>query len=180
MAPPDRPNACGWQSGGPDWSARGERIGWASGEDVYLDPNAAFAAVQRTAAAHRDPITMTARTLWKRMHERGLLASVDPRGGKTRHTVRVTLAGVRVGVLHLHRSVLFPPAEGGPSGPAEADARPIQEAGGATDRATPTADPAGWPTECPAAAPTNPGPEIEVGHSGHPAEADTPDPVEYF
>ena len=109
----------GWRREGLDWRAGGERVGWADRDFVYLLPDAVFGAVQKLAAAGRDPITMSSRTLWSRLHERGLLAGLDTRGDRTRFTVRLTVAGERVPVLKFPRTVFFPAAASGPSGPPE-------------------------------------------------------------
>jgi len=89
------------------------RIGWATGDTISLDPDAAFAEVQRLASNQREPITMSAQTLWRRLHERKLLARVDNRGNRVRYTVRVTLGGAQVPVLCFDRSVFFPSAQSG-------------------------------------------------------------------
>lgn len=117
--PPAGPDIAGWRRDGAGWSARGNRIGWATADTVYLDPDATYAEAQRMATTQREPITMGPRTFWKRMYERGLLAAVDTRGGKVRFTARATLGGERVEVLHLHRRTLFPGDPSVPSGPDE-------------------------------------------------------------
>src|SRR5207302_5717485 len=50
---PERPHAWGWRSrivGAGDnieerWDAQGARVGWVSGTDLYLEPEASYAAV---------------------------------------------------------------------------------------------------------------------------------------
>jgi hypothetical protein len=115
--PPDRPDGSGWRRDGDGWTARGNRIGWADGDAIYLDPDATYAEVQRLAVTQREPVTMSPRTLWKRLHERKLLTKVDTRGGRVRFAARATLGGERVDVLHVHRRTLFPDGAGGPGGP---------------------------------------------------------------
>src|SRR5439155_983782 len=77
VAAPDgnRPNA-----GGGAWGWRlnaygthepmGDRVGWLDGEDLYLDPDAAYAAVQRLGQEIGDRIALTPQTLRKRLKER--------------------------------------------------------------------------------------------------------------
>ena len=45
------------------WRTGGEQVGWADCDFLYLLPDAAFATVQKLAAAGREPITMSSRTL---------------------------------------------------------------------------------------------------------------------
>lgn len=85
------------------WEPKGSQVGWVDKRDLYLDPRAAYRAVQQVA--HTDGITMTERTLWKRMKERGMLASTDESRG--RHFVRKVLQGSRRKVLHLQLETLI-------------------------------------------------------------------------
>jgi hypothetical protein len=91
-------NALGWRSD----TACGARIGWVDGDDLYLEPDAAYAAVQRLARAGGDGFAISLSTLKRRLDERKLLASTDTRGEKRRFEVRRTLSGIRRTVLHLH------------------------------------------------------------------------------
>jgi hypothetical protein len=94
---PEHPEAWGWRFSGEEWRPQGERVGWVDGIDLYLEPEAAFAATQRQGRNSGDPLTVTSRTLNKRLHERGLLASTD----LPHLTVRRVLQGSRRRVLHL-------------------------------------------------------------------------------
>lgn len=104
---PDDPELWGWRrqligTGSyerEEWRPQGERVGWVSEEDIYLEPDAAFAAVQRLAREQGASLPITKTTLWKRMEERKLLASTDFK--RQRNTVRVTIDGVRRAVIHL-------------------------------------------------------------------------------
>jgi hypothetical protein len=94
------------------WRAQGERIGWVDVVDakdghqhVYLEPDAAYAAAQEFAREQGESLSVTSQTLWKRLREQGLLASVDAQRG--RNTVRHSLDGVRREVLHLHSGSLL-------------------------------------------------------------------------
>lgn len=80
----------------------GDQIGWVDlgGAQVYVEPDAAYRAVQAYAPdGHGLPVSLA--TLRRRLHEKGLLASVEVRGGKTHLTVRRVLSGVRREVLHV-------------------------------------------------------------------------------
>ncbi len=80
----------------------GDRVGWVDGEDVYLDPTAAFQAAQRMVGPGGDGLTVNEQTLRKRLNEKGLLASKD----SGRLTVRKMLEGKRRSVLHLKTEAL--------------------------------------------------------------------------
>jgi hypothetical protein len=100
--------AWGWQETRSEWGVerrpRGERVGWVDGEHLYLEPDAAYAAVQRLARDGGDSLPVTAPTLWRRLHERGLLASVD--GPRQTLKIRRRLEGRQHGVLHLQAASL--------------------------------------------------------------------------
>jgi hypothetical protein len=80
---PTNPQACGWQPDGATYRAKGSRIGWIDGPDIYLQPDAAYKVAQ--AMSGNGDLGVTPQTLWKRLHERGYLASVD----KSRETLKV-------------------------------------------------------------------------------------------
>jgi hypothetical protein len=83
--------------------ANGARIGWVDGPNLYLEPAATYAELQRFARDQGDSVPLTERTLWKRLHERGVLLSRE----EPRLTVRKQgLAGTnqRTNVLHLAAS----------------------------------------------------------------------------
>jgi hypothetical protein len=82
----------------------GDRVGWLEGEDLYLDPDAAYAAVQRLGQEIGDRIALTPQTLRKRLKERGILVTTESQ--RRMLTVRRTLEGQRREVLHLHREAL--------------------------------------------------------------------------
>jgi hypothetical protein len=130
--------ACGWrrrdQGGGPstDWEPQGRCIGWVEGGDVYLNPEAAFAEVQRMAGDQGDPITVFPATLTKRLNERGLLARVD--GTRKKLQVRKTLGGSRRSVLHLRAANVLGGDPEGPIGPM-APSGPISRSLGPPARA---------------------------------------------
>src|SRR3989442_12324409 len=82
----------------------GDRVGWLDGEDLYLDPDAAYAAVQRLGQEIGDRIALTPQTLRKRLKERAVLATCETQ--RRMLTVRRTLEGQPLEVLHLHRDAL--------------------------------------------------------------------------
>jgi hypothetical protein len=50
---------------------KGPCIGWIDGDLALLEPDAAFAAVQRLAREQGDPLAVGVKTLWKRLKDRG-------------------------------------------------------------------------------------------------------------
>ena len=96
-----------------EWRAKGYRVSWLDGDDVYLDPEAAFAAAQRLAQAQGTSLSISAQTLWKRMYEQGKLASRDDT--RIRNVVRKVIAGNRRNIIHISASTLSP--RSGPNGP---------------------------------------------------------------
>jgi hypothetical protein len=111
-AQPDDPACWGWQvslvgAGSYEreaWRPNGERLGWIREHDLFLDPDAAFAAAQKLARDQGTSIPIKPRTLWKRLAEQGLLASRDPARGT--NTVRRTIEGMRRELLHLRTNAL--------------------------------------------------------------------------
>lgn len=100
----------GWRAQDGRIEAKGERIGWVDGDHVYLDPDAAYAAVQRLGDEVGDRLNLTPQTLRKRLKEQGILRSSD--GPRRMLTIRRTLDGTRREVLHLSRDALSCPSEG--------------------------------------------------------------------
>ncbi len=113
QVPDDMPGAWGWEkltpgqtTGGEDdrWRPNGKQIGWIDGRDVYLDPEASYAEVQRFAQEQGASLAVSATTLRKRLNEHGHLKSIDkPR--KTL-TVRRMLHGRQHKVLHFDVATL--------------------------------------------------------------------------
>jgi hypothetical protein len=109
---PNKPEAWGWRLGivgtgeyeREEWRPQGECVGWVEGEELYLQPDAAYAAVQKQGRDSGDALTVTSTTLRKRLHERGLLKSTDQK--RQVLTVRRTLASQRRDVLHLRGDFL--------------------------------------------------------------------------
>jgi hypothetical protein len=116
--PSEAPAALGWKYSefangdrlNSSWSAQGKKVGWVDGELCLLLPDAAYAEVQRLAGEHREVLTVGALTLWRRLHERNLLALVENRGGKVHLKVRRKLEGELQHVIVLRRDTVFPPS----------------------------------------------------------------------
>jgi hypothetical protein len=96
---PSGPSACwGWQTIEGTARPGGRKVGWLKDKDLYLEPDASYAAAQELARQQGEALTVSAQTLRKRLHEKGILVSTWP--GKL--TVAPTLEGQRRSVLHLH------------------------------------------------------------------------------
>ena len=104
----DGPAAWGWRQNNigtgayerEEWRPCGQRVGWVSGDDLYLDLNAAFRAAEEMAGPGRSGIPVTPRTLTKRLCEGGLLKGTEQASRNTLKT-RKHLEGRRRSVLHL-------------------------------------------------------------------------------
>ena len=134
---PQNPVAWGWRSGEqtyggpagplalPRWEAQGRRVGWLDANGLFLQPDAAFAEAQEMARHQGESLPVSPRTLWRRLRERGLLASWD--ATRKRNTVRRTLEGVKEReVLHLSPEALSPcirPSEPSDSAPELGETR---------------------------------------------------------
>jgi hypothetical protein len=125
--PPRDPEQWGWRGKertyrgeggcpetGADFTPQGRQIGWVAGEDIYLEPEAAYAEVQRLAEDQGEPLPVTQRQLHKRLNERGHVASAE----RGKLTNRRTLQGRERTILHLRQGALTPqePGEPGDSG----------------------------------------------------------------
>lgn len=99
---------------GPEtrYMAKGPRIGWLDGSDLYLEPSATYAELQRFARDQGESVPVTERTLWKRLAERGVIVSRE----EPHATVKRTFAGTgRLRVLHL-TSTLYTTGASGANG----------------------------------------------------------------
>lgn len=83
-------------------SARGEKIGWVSGTDVYLEPGAAYAAAVAQADRMRTPLQTSRARVHKALLAAELLPSADP----GHLTTKVSAGGGRPRVLHLKAEAL--------------------------------------------------------------------------
>ena len=109
-----------------EWQPRGSLAGWLDGDDLLLEPEAVYAAVQRLARDQGNVFAITATTLWKRMHETGLIASRDET--RQRNTVRRMIFNKRRSVIHLLTDSLLSHITGPtvPSGPDPRDSAPLR------------------------------------------------------
>lgn len=104
---PRNPQSWGWrektwgseENARRDWQPQGNRIGWVVGGNLYLEPDASFAEVQRMAREQGETLPLTSQTLWKRLSEKGHLASTAKNRGTLK--IRVMLEGHRHSVLHV-------------------------------------------------------------------------------
>ena len=115
---PDRERQWGWELVGSGDHQRlvgqGNRIGWLDGENLYLEPTAAFAMAQNIACSSGEPLAMGKTTINKRLNDKKLLATIDVVRGTL--TVRRRILGETIPVLHLREDALFAhaiEAEGG-------------------------------------------------------------------
>ena len=128
LTPPPKAEAWGWQGTSHtvregdisrtevDYVSRGRRLGWVDGDDVYLEPEAAHAEAQELARQQGESLAVGARTLRKRLKDRGLIASCEP--GKT--TTRRQLEGRERTVVHLRVDTLLQKSgESGESGDSD-------------------------------------------------------------
>lgn len=157
----------GWRArtfGPPDdvhteWLPQGKRIGWVDGEDLYLEPEAAFTCARRLGADSGDGLTVTSKTLNKRLWEAGLLLS---REGQRGYTIRKRgIENKRPDVLHLSTASILcvepdPSAPPDPQGENDlhlrrGDEPPGQKSGSGFSDAAQETD----PKNCPNAAGSN-------------------------
>jgi hypothetical protein len=106
---PERsPESCGWHLESQNLKSQGDCIGWVDGENLYLEPTAAYRVIQMMVRDMSEPFAVSEQTLNKRLSEKGLLASVDAK--RQTLTVRRTIAGSKRSVLHFLRNTLLPEA----------------------------------------------------------------------
>jgi hypothetical protein len=103
---PEAPERWGWQRGQRQtWTAQGRRVGWITGGDVYLEPTVSYQLAQQIAGLEGLPVSP--QTLRRRLHEQGLLASVE--ACRRMLLIRKTLEGTPRAVLHLRSTDLIDP-----------------------------------------------------------------------
>jgi hypothetical protein len=98
------------------WAGAGKCIGWLDGSNLYLEPTASYLVAQEVGRGTGEPLVVSERTLRRRLHENGLLASVD--ATRETLTVRKRVQGRETPVLHLlanalHSPIARPTAEDG-------------------------------------------------------------------
>ena len=95
---PDSPERWGWRrTSGRTWVGSGARIGWVASNDLFLEPTVSYQVAQQIAGGERLPVGP--QTLRHRLHEHGLLASID--AGRRILLVHRTLESSVRQVLHL-------------------------------------------------------------------------------
>ena len=85
---------------------QGSRIGWLDGDSVFLNADAAYKAAQTIAKDLGEPLAITPMTLRRRLRDRGLIATTEPK--RQTLTIRKVLEGGRRDVLHMRLGTFFP------------------------------------------------------------------------
>lgn len=94
-----------------EWQPQGDKIGWRVGEDIYLNPKAAYNVAQKVAKD--EPLEVSESSLRKRLFEAHLLKTTQKSKGRDTYTNRRLLESVRHEVLHFDREVFgLPECEG--------------------------------------------------------------------
>lgn len=106
IIPAHAPEGCGWRSDGADWQPQGRCIGWSDGADIYIESTAAYEVLQIAGKNAGEILPITEQTLRKRLHEKGMLASIDEK--RDTLTVRRTIGGATKNVLHFLRTTILP------------------------------------------------------------------------
>ncbi len=113
---PDEPGRWGWRArevhtGYPqtEWDPQGRRIGWVAGDDLYLEPDAAYQVAQEAGSHSGTTPQVGPRTLWKRCHEAGYLQATD--ANRETLKVRRTLESASRSVLCFSTGALGCPEE---------------------------------------------------------------------
>jgi hypothetical protein len=94
---------------------QGERIGWIDGDRIYLFPDVAYAVAQKLGNEVGNGLTVGASTLRKRLHEKGLIAEVEP--SRKTLLVRKRVDGERSRVLAIFATALSGGKKGDQSDP---------------------------------------------------------------
>jgi hypothetical protein len=84
--------------------AKGQRVGWLDGQDLYLEPEVSYKAAKDMGGNGPDALSVTKGVLRRRLKDKGLLASTDEKRKKL--PVRRILEGSRKYVLHLKANTL--------------------------------------------------------------------------
>ncbi len=110
--PPADPGKWGWRTVQSDslatatpWQPQGRAIGWVDESNVYLDPQAAYAELDRLAGETGEPLP-SPRTLWKRLAERGVSRSVAEKS-ETRNLTRIRIGGKLRRVCQIPTGALY-------------------------------------------------------------------------
>jgi len=113
--PPSRPFAWGWRGDAVDmvgdkiFKPQGDCIGWhcdttgTTPAEVWLQQDTAFKVVQQFARSQGDSFLISASSLWRRMHEKGLIVKTEPdiKNNRPRLAIKRMVAGRNVRVMIL-------------------------------------------------------------------------------
>jgi hypothetical protein len=102
---PENPKRWGWRSKAGEWQAQGKRVGWVLEDDLFLEPEASFAAAQQIAKDQGESLPVSPPVLRKRLKQRGFLLATDE--AREELTVRKTLECQRRKVLRVSADALF-------------------------------------------------------------------------
>ena len=121
--PQSRPNGWGWNKvkdfeGKDFYKPAGDCIGyWKEPKhnelaEVWLQQEAAFKKVQEFARASGEPFLISASSLWRRMHENGLLLVAEkvPNRDSVKTAVKRTVAGVSMRLMIVSADLIAPAA----------------------------------------------------------------------
>ncbi len=115
----------GGQSGHKEKKAQGEFIGWVQGDDLMLEPSSTFRAIKKFAVEQNENLPITKNTLWKRLCEKGYLASSAPNKNLAYRIVE----GHRCYVVHLSCNTfsLIPGSAGTPGTDTHDESRGVPD-----------------------------------------------------
>lgn len=118
--PESRPYAWGWRDAGADmigdrnYNPMGDCIGWYcdstgnTAAEVWLQQDTAFKVVQQFARTQGDAFLLSAPSLWRRLHENGLILKTEPNAGRNqpRLAVKRIIAGRECRVMVLSAELI--------------------------------------------------------------------------
>lgn len=82
-----RPRSLGGAPEVNQWQPKGDKIGWINGDEILLNPGAAFACAQQMARLQNDSIPTTANVLWKRLIQNGLAKKTESKKNLSKKTI---------------------------------------------------------------------------------------------
>lgn len=143
---PQDPERWGWRFNSGTWVPQGVQVGWVDEGGIYLEPTAAYVALNRLAMESGEPLP-TPRTLWKRLGERGVIRTRE-RGGRVRYQVGVRIRGVARDVVQIPGPYISktPNSPSYPNNPVLDDEKALGENGLVGNLLFPTAE---WGTGSP-------------------------------
>ena len=83
--------------------AKGAKIGWIVGKEIYLDMKAALSVIKTFSTRLGNHLGSSERAISKALFEAGMLAKYD----KDRHTAKVTVEGRRANVICLPANLIM-------------------------------------------------------------------------